>query len=569
MAIYHLSTKPVSRSSGRTATASIAYRAGIAIKDERTGKEHDYTKRSGVIETTLHTPNNLKIDRAELWNLAETTETRKNSRTAREIVVNLPYELDESCRSELVNDFAKDLANKYGVAVDVAVHLPDAEGDNRNHHAHIMLTTRKLERLESGRIALTSKSQLEMSNTQLKERDLPTARDELKLIRKQWADLTNDYMKERNIPVTIDHRSHAERGLNQLPTQKLGWEASAMERKGIATDKGDYNRMVRDFNQRLNQVAELDKSIKDLKEQREKSNDRVREAIDRTTEYVEFTAKNTARTDQNTDFANQVIADAQRQTEEAERIIDRADRAIAKHQSQLEAKQERPATPTPQQSEVTAVSEPSPDVFRENRKTYLEYVEKIETAAKAILSSQLKTLQDKGKPALAKFEKLRDNEPLFFGKDKWREDKQNALNAFNAIKARHDSIKDNGVTDEHLEQAKQHIAKHEPSYHAKAQQAIEILQELNRAKKDDKAKEHGADFHAQQGKTYSGKILRADENGIVQQTRDGTVYHPALSSVEQGKSYNLENNGSSYNVQQEYEARKTDKSLDQDRGMNR
>ena len=281
MAIYHLSTKPVSRSSGRTATASIAYRAGIAIKDERTGKEHDYTKRSGVVFTQLHTPNNLQIDRAELWNLAETTETRKNSRTAREIVVNLPYELDESCRSELVNDFAKDLANKYGVAVDVAVHLPDAEGDNRNHHAHIMLTTRKLERLESGRIALTSKSQLEMSNTQLKERNLPTARDELKLIRKQWADLTNDYMKERNIPVTIDHRSHAERGLDQLPTQKLGWEASAMERKGIATDKGNYNRMVKEYNRTMNQVAVLDKSIQDLKEQREQSNDRARDRIER------------------------------------------------------------------------------------------------------------------------------------------------------------------------------------------------------------------------------------------------------------------------------------------------
>lgn len=569
MAIYHLSTKPVSRSSGRTATASIAYRAGITIKDERTGKEHDYTKRSGVVSTRLHTPNGLNIERNELWNLAETTETRKNSRTAREIVVNLPYELSGRERIMLVNEFAKDLATQYGVAVDVAVHTPDAQGDNRNHHAHIMLTTRKLERLESGRVALTSKSQLEMSNTQLKERNLPTASDELKLIRKQWADLTNKHLKEAKVDARIDHRSHKDRGLEQLPTQKLGWEASAMERKGIATDKGDYNRMVKAFNQTLNQVAVLDKSINE----REQSNDRLREAIDQATKHVEFTARNTARTDQNTDFANKVIDDAQQQTEEAERVIDRADRAIAKHQRQLEAKQASVATLAPQQikkqSEVTAVTEPSPDVFKENRKIYLEYAEKIETTAKAILSNQLKTLQDKGKPALAKFEKLRDNEPLFFGKDKWREDKQNALNAFNAIKARHDSIKDNGVTDEHLEQAKQHIAKHEPSYHAKAQQAIEILQELNRAKKDNKAKEHGADFHAQQGKTYSGKILRSDENGIVQQTRDGTVYHPALSSVEQGKSYNLENNGSSYNVQQEYDVRKPNKSVDQDRGVER
>ena len=567
MAIYHLSTKPVSRSSGRTATASIAYRAGIAIKDERTGKEHDYTKRSGVVSTRLHTPNGLNIERNELWNLAETTETRKNSRTAREIVVNLPYELSGRERIMLVNEFAKDLATQYGVAVDVAVHTPDAQGDNRNHHAHIMLTTRKLERLESGRVALTSKSQLEMSNTQLKERNLPTASDELKLIRKQWADLTNKHLKEANVDARIDHRSHKDRGLEQLPTQKLGWEASAMERKGIATDKGDYNRMVKAFNQTLNQVAVLDKSINE----REQSNDRLREAIDQATKHVEFTARNTARTDQNTDFANKVIDDAQQQTEEAERVIDRADRAIAKHQRQLEAKQASVATLAPQQikkqSEVTAVTEPSPDVFKENRKIYLEYAEKIETTAKSILSNQLKMLQDKGKPALAKFEKLRDNEPLFFGKDKWREDKQNALNTFNAIKERHDGIKDKGVTDEHLEQAKQHIAKHEPSYHAKAQQAIEILSELNRVRQDNKAKQHGADFYAQQGKTYSGEILRSDENGIVQQTRDGTVYHPAMSGIEQGKSYNLENNGNSYKVQQQYEVRKPDKSLDQDRGM--
>ena len=208
-------------------------------------------------------------------------------------------------------------------------------------------------------------------------------------------------------------------------------------------------------------------------------------------------------------------------------------------------------------------------MFKENRKIFLEYAEKVETTAKAILTSQLKALKDKGAPLLAKCEKLRDNEPLFFGKDKWAKDKQDALKAFDAVKDKHNSLNEKGVTDEHRERAKQHIAKHEPSYHAKAQQAIEILRELNRAKKEDKAKQHGADFHAQQSKTYTGKILRADENGIVQQTRDGKVYHPALSGVEQGKSYNLENNGSSYNVQQEYEIRKPDKNLDQDRGIGR
>ena len=347
MAIYHLSTKPVSRSSGRTATASIAYRAGIAIKDERTGKEHDYTKRGGVVSTRLHTPNNLDIKRDELWNLAEATENRSNSRTAREIVVNLPYELSTRERVTLVNDFAEELASKYGVAVDVAVHLPDAEGDNRNHHAHIMLTTRKLERLESGRIALTSKSQLEMSNTQLKERDLPSARDELKLIRKQWADMTNERLEHAQIDARIDHRSHAERGLDQLPTQKLGWEASALERKGIKTATGDYNRKIKEYNLTLNQVAVLDKSIQDLKEQREQSNDRVRGRINRAVKLIGVSAKHTDGAAKRTGRVNEIVNDSQHRIDGAERAIDasagainQANRRIAEHQRQLEAQAE-------------------------------------------------------------------------------------------------------------------------------------------------------------------------------------------------------------------------------------
>ena len=348
MAIYHLSTKPVSRSSGRTATASIAYRAGIAIKDERTGKEHDYTKRSGVAYTQLHTPNGLKIKRNELWNLAETTETRKNSRTAREIVVNLPHELSGRLRMMLVNDFAKDLANQYGVAVDVAIHTPDAQGDNRNHHAHIMLTTRKLERLESGRVALTDKSQLEMSNTQLKERGLPSAREELKAIREQWANITNKHLKEAKIDARIDHRSHKDRGLEQLPTKKLGWEASALERKGIKTSTGDYNRKVEEYNHAMQQLAIIEKSLNAVTEQREQSNDRLREGIERAVKLIENATQNTAWADRNTKLVTQVVGECQRELEGAEReinasasAIDQADRSIAKYQrSKLKAERE-------------------------------------------------------------------------------------------------------------------------------------------------------------------------------------------------------------------------------------
>lgn len=264
MAIYHLSTKPISRSSGRSAVASIAYRAGIAITDERLGKTYDYSKRHGVLWTGLATPNNVKVDRNELWNLAEKSENRSNSRTAREIVINIPHELmqgDQGTGNMLAHEFASQLSEKYQVAVDVAVHAPDKQGDNRNFHAHLLLTTRKIEQDRHGNIKLTDKSQLEMSNTQLKKAGLLSNQDELKEIRKAWADLTNEYLAEHGIDERIDHRSHKDRGLDTLPTVKMGWQATELERKGIRTDVGNKNRDIKAHNANLVQEKILESEI--------------------------------------------------------------------------------------------------------------------------------------------------------------------------------------------------------------------------------------------------------------------------------------------------------------------
>src|SRR5471030_2432675 len=122
MAIYHLSVKAVSRSAGRSATAAAAYRAGCEIVDQRTGEIHDYTRKGGV----------------------EAAERRKDACVAREFEVALPDELSPAERRRLAVDFAKEMANREGCAVDVAIHAPGKEGDSRNHHAHILRTTRKV-----------------------------------------------------------------------------------------------------------------------------------------------------------------------------------------------------------------------------------------------------------------------------------------------------------------------------------------------------------------------------------------------------------------------------------------
>ena len=266
MAIYHLSTKPVSRSSGRSATASSAYRAGAELTDERTGVTHDYTKRSGVVTSDcfmVKDNERVSLSRGELWNKAEQAENRKDARTAREIVINLPHELGQSERVKLVDDFAQDLAKKYDCGVDYAVHLPDKEGDQRNHHAHILMTTRAVELSADGQISLTDKTSLELSNRKLKELDLPKTQEQIKTLRAGWAEMTNERLAEHGIEARIDHRSFEEQGIDKQATVKMGWRATALERKGIRTDVGDLNRQIKADNAKC---AELKAEILVFKE---------------------------------------------------------------------------------------------------------------------------------------------------------------------------------------------------------------------------------------------------------------------------------------------------------------
>ncbi len=228
MAIYHLSVKAVSRSAGRSATAAAAYRAGCEIADERTGEIHDYTRKGGVESADIVLPDGAPewaTDRAKLWNAAELAEKRKDACVAREFEVALPSELSPAERRRLALDFAKDMANREGCAVDVAIHAPGREGDNRNHHAHILRTTRKVEADGLGAKLDTEKAGRKRS-------------DDLEAVRAKWADLTNERLRENGIAARVDHRSLEAQGIDREPTQHLGPAASGYERRtGQPSDK--------------------------------------------------------------------------------------------------------------------------------------------------------------------------------------------------------------------------------------------------------------------------------------------------------------------------------------------
>ena len=267
MAIYHMSVKPVSRSKGRSSTAAAAYRAACVIEDKRTGEKHDYTKKEGVKHTEIITPLGVNIPtRSELWNAAEAAEKRKDGCTAREYEVNLPYELNEQQRTELAQDFCRQLAKIHGIAVDLCIHEPTdkevkAGADPRNHHAHILTTTRKI--TNDG---LTDKADIEKAGRKRK--------DDLKATRNLWADTANKHLKKAGLENRIDSRSLKDQGSSLKPTIKMGKTATQMERDPIYTPKGktprpkyqtrkgDINRAIRADNER---IKTLEAEIADTK----------------------------------------------------------------------------------------------------------------------------------------------------------------------------------------------------------------------------------------------------------------------------------------------------------------
>jgi len=227
MAIYHCSVKTVSRSAGRSAPGAAAYRAGVCLEDARTGEVYDYRRKQGVEHTELVFPLGVNMERSDLWNEAEQAENRKNSTVAREYEVALPEELTPEKRLELVRAFAQHLVERYGVVADLAVHAPGKGGDLRNHHAHILTTTRQVtaEGFGAKTRVLDDKKTKEIEN-----------------IRSEWAIMTNRALEKGGHEARVDHRSLEAQGVQRDPTQHLGPVATAMERRGERSERGDLNR---------------------------------------------------------------------------------------------------------------------------------------------------------------------------------------------------------------------------------------------------------------------------------------------------------------------------------------
>ena len=194
------------------------------LVNEREDITHDYSRKSGVLSSHILAPDNTPNwvhDRNQLWNKVEQSEIRKDSQLARDITLALPSELSESEREILVLDFAKSQFVNKGMVADIAFHSPDKKGDERNHHAHIMLTMRDLESDGFG------KKNRSWNNKVLLEE-----------WRKAWEVAVNKELERHGHEERVSSETLKAQGIDREPTKHVGVTATQMERRESRPKKG-------------------------------------------------------------------------------------------------------------------------------------------------------------------------------------------------------------------------------------------------------------------------------------------------------------------------------------------
>ena len=271
---FHFSVNIISRGKGKSAVASAAYISGEKIKNEWDGVTHDYTRKQGVISKEIflpdHAPKEYK-DRKTLWNSVELFEKNSNAQLTRNFIISLPKELSIEENKKMIEEYIQTNFVKEGMIVDLAIHDESREG-NQNIHAHIMTIVRPIN--EDGTWGQKSKKEYILDekgekilnkNGKPKTRkvELTTWNDKVNVEkwRENFSDLCNKYLERAGAEKRVDHRSFKRQGIKQIPTIHLGASASAMERKGIRTEKGDINREIKKQNELLKNIGNEIKKI--------------------------------------------------------------------------------------------------------------------------------------------------------------------------------------------------------------------------------------------------------------------------------------------------------------------
>ena len=330
MPLYHCNISTIGKGAGRSAVQFGAYIDGDKGHNERTGENYNHTSKEEVAYANMIFTDNVPIElqnRHDFWNAVEKNESADNARFSRtwELTFDNAASLDQM--KEQVEKFARSLIEDGYCAVQYGIH--NKEG---NKHCHLMAPCRQMVNGEwekfkeiKGYLCINRKGEQQIFRS---AKDIPDEYERIPILddegkqkedshgrkqwvrkyikddplnskemlikhRARWADIMNEYID--NPEEYVSHLSYKARSIDKIPTIHLGNKAFQLEKKGIKTKLGNYNRAVRFYNNHRDlekRIARKEKLIKKLKDMLKEFIREASRPVRSTVEKIDIITKN-------------------------------------------------------------------------------------------------------------------------------------------------------------------------------------------------------------------------------------------------------------------------------------
>lgn len=263
----HLHARPHleihSRSKGHSAVAGCAYRLGILLYDEKAKVWHDFRKRElgeEIVRALTVAPAGAPwwaTDPQQLWNRVEASEKRKDAQVARDYRIPIPFGLSDEDAGTLAEEMARFISDELHTPVSIGLHRDadrDALGnlkpvDKQGFHAHLYFPSRRLLDVveggegDSGDVSTSFFAKKESQKYFGEKISVLSNRTEgavfIELLNCKWSELANDFSRKNGSDLKFEYKSYKRLSVNVTPQPTLGRSATAMERRGIYTNRGD------------------------------------------------------------------------------------------------------------------------------------------------------------------------------------------------------------------------------------------------------------------------------------------------------------------------------------------
>ena len=248
--------------------AGAAYQSGEKLFSEYDQRSKSYAyKSTEVLAKGIMLPANAPREyenREVLWNAVEKSEKQWNAQLSRRIIMAIPRELPKTEYEKLIRDYCQEQFVSKGMVADFAIH---DKGDG-NPHAHIMLTMRAFD--ENGKFLPKARKvydldedgqRIKLPSGEWKSHKENTVdwndRGKAEVWRSAWAEICNRYLERAGSEERLDLRSYERQGREELPTIHLGPAVAHLEKKGVPTEIGNYNRTIKAHNSKLSRLRKL------------------------------------------------------------------------------------------------------------------------------------------------------------------------------------------------------------------------------------------------------------------------------------------------------------------------